>query len=220
MTVSSVTSSSAAASASTDSSTLSSFRTADFLKVMLSELSHQDPMSPQDTGKIVENMQKLQELANTQYTKFRSDVTWAQNLMGKPVTVQQQALSDSEKESQINSGLVPDIGYGNKTGTISSFRVVGEAVYVKVGDYDYPIDNVKQISAENDPGSLSSAANQLLGRQVSYLKDASSSTNTTSIVTGVDWNTDGTLRLTMKNGDQVPYAHLTSISIPSGANST
>ena len=67
----------------------SAFRNADFLKIMLNELQNQNPLEPQDTGKLVENMQKLQDLANTTYSKFRNDIRWAQDLVGKSVEVQQ-----------------------------------------------------------------------------------------------------------------------------------
>ena len=108
LTTSSQTSATSAANAQSDA-----FRNADFLKIMLSELAHQDPMQPQETSKIVENMQKLQELANTQYTKFRADIGWGQQLMGKTVNVQQMMIGESEKQKLINAGVRPDVGYGN-----------------------------------------------------------------------------------------------------------
>jgi flagellar hook assembly protein FlgD len=210
--------SSAGAPAGTSDGIQSAFRTADFLKVMLSELSHQDPMSPQDTSKIVENMQKLQELANTQYTKFRNDVGWAQNLMGQQVEVQQQGgLDEKTITAYMNRGLNPDVGFANKSGVIKSFRVLGESVYVQVGDYDYPIDNVKQVIPNaKDPATLSRVADQLMGREVGYKDRAGASKQGT--VTAVGWGTDGQVQLEIGGSLTIPYSSITAITIPPGAN--
>lgn len=198
----------------------SAFRTADFLAVMLSELKHQDPMSPQDTSKIVENMQKLQELANTQFTKFRNDVRWAQDLMGQTVEVQQQGgLDDKAIADLVSRGLSPDTGFASKNGTISSYKVVGEMVYVQVGDYDYPIDNVKQVTPRTkDPDVLTRIANELMGRSVGYKdQDAVSRQGT---VTAVGWSSDGhSVELEIDGEGTIPYAGITAITIPPRATS-
>lgn len=189
------------------------FRNADFLKIMLSELSHQDPMAPQETSKIVENMQKLQELANTQYTKFRSDISWGQQLLGQTVNVQQQMIGEKEKTQLINAGLHPDVGYGNKDGKVSSFRQVGETVYVTIGDYDYPIDNVKQVRPEattgNDPDYLANIADNLLGKTVGYRLD--DGTMAQGKVTHVGYDTDGAVLLNI-NGLAIPYKNMIQIA--------
>lgn len=189
------------------------FRNADFLKIMLSELSNQDPLSPQETSKIVENMQKLQELANTQYTKFRADIQWAQQLMGQTVNVQQMTISESQKQSLLNAGLRPDVGFGNLDGKITSFRQVGETVYVSIGDYDYPIDNVKQVrpqaAAGNDPDYLTNVAGNLLGRTVGYRLD--DGTMAQGQVTHVGYDTAGEVMLNIA-GQAIPYRNIIQIS--------
>jgi hypothetical protein len=188
------------------------FRNADFLKIMLSELAHQDPMQPQETSKIVENMQKLQELANTQYTKFRADVSWGQQLLGQTVNVQQQMIGESEKQKLVNAGLHPDVGFGNKDGKVTSFRQVGETVYVTVGDYEYPIDNVKQVRPKeigNDPDYLANIADNLLGKTVGYrLEDGTMSQGK---VTHVGYDTAGDVVLNI-NGLAVPYKNMIQIA--------
>lgn len=198
----------------------SAFRTADFLQVMLSELKSQDPMSPQDTSKIVENMQKLQELANTQYTKFRNDVRWAQDLMGQQVNVQQQGGLDEKAIADLSSrGLTPDVGFANKAGSVSSYKVIGEMVYVQVGGFDYPIDNVKQVTPKTqDPNTLAGIANNLMGRSVGY-KD-STGTSQQGTVTAVGWASDGSgVQLEINGGKAtIPYSGITAITIPASAN--
>ncbi len=190
------------------------FRNADFLKIMLAELSQQDPMQPQETSKIVENMQKLQELANTQYTKFRADIQWAQQLMGQTVNVQQMMIDDGERTKLVNAGLNPDVGYGNIDGKVTSFRQVGETVYVTINDHDYPIDNVKQVrpgasTSGNDPDYLSGIAGNLLGRTVGYRLD--NGTMAQGKVTDVGYDTDGAVMLNI-NGLAIPYKNIVKIS--------
>lgn len=189
------------------------FRNADFLKIMLSELSNQDPMSPQETSKIVENMQKLQELANTQYTKFRADIQWAQQLMGQSVNVQQMTISESQKQTLLNAGVRPDVGFGNLDGKVTSFRQVGETVYVSIGDYDYPIDNVKQVrpqsAAGNDPDYLTNVAGNLLGRTVGYRLD--DGTMAQGQVSHVGYDTAGEVMLNIA-GQAIPYRNIIQIS--------
>ena len=206
--------SSPASSASTSLGTQNqAFRNADFLKIMLSELGHQDPFSPQETSKIVENMQKLQELANTQFTKFRSDLGWAQNLLGKEINVQQAMIGEPERLAMINQGLHPDVGYGNVTGKVTSFRQVGEAVYVTVNDKDYPVDNVRQVvpEAQNNPQHLTDVASSLLGLTVGFYRD-----NATDVgqgkVSNVSYGSDGEVMLTVGN-EQVRYSHLQRIGL-------
>ncbi len=156
---------------STAEGTTKAFRNADFLRIMLTEVTSQNPFDPQETSKLVENMQKLQDLANSTYTKFRADVKWANDLMGQDVRVQQQTIDPKEVQAQKDKGLKPDVGYGQITGKVESFRVVDEAVWVTVKGKDYPIDNLKQIIPKNNDATyLATMADQLLGKTVVYRK--------------------------------------------------
>lgn len=204
---------SASSSLTAAQSQADAFRNADFLKIMLSEITSQDPLQPQDTSKIVENMQKLQDLANSQYTKFRDDVRWGQDLIGKQVNVQQQSISDSAAQAEINQGLAPDVGYGNVTGKVDAFRQVGQTVYVTVNGHDYPIDNVKQVvPLKNDPAQLADLAGHLLGTKVTFHRATASDTGS-GTVTNLGYDTDGNVVLTVA-GQQVPYSNVTQIGLP------
>jgi flagellar hook assembly protein FlgD len=203
------TNSSTQSSAAAADTQASAFRNADFLKIMLSELAHQDPLAPQETSKIVENMQKLQDLANTQFTKFRGDLSWAQQLMGKSVNVQQSMISAGEKQKLIDQGLNPDVGFGNVKGEVSSFRQVKETVYVTIADHDYPIDNVKQVLPQhNNPDTLSNLAANLVGKTVGYKLD--DGTLGKGQVTNVAYDTAGELVLNI-GGLAIPYANMVQI---------
>jgi len=205
-------SSSGAPTTSTDST--QAFRNADFLKIMLAEVTNQNPLEPQETGKLVDNMQKLQELANTTYAKFRADIRWAQDLTGQTVSVQQQPLDPKQKEALTNKGLNPDVGFQQVTGKVTGFRVVDQVVYLQVGKYDYPSDNVKQILPDNHEAQyLATMADQMLGKQVVYSKaDGSAGSGK---VTSLSYNDQHELMLEV-GGERVPYKNIKQIGVAGG----
>ncbi len=191
------------------------FRNADFLKIMLGEIVNQDPLEPQETGKLVDNMRKIQELENSTYTNFRNDIRWAQDLMGKPISVQQFSGTDAQAKALADKGVVLDRGFVTMQGKVDSFKVVDNQVYVTLAGKDYPITNVKQIQPQAaNPDHLAEMAAILLGTKVNY----SESDNTTGsgIVQQVAMDSHGAIQL--KIGDQtVPYTSVTSIGL-AGAN--
>jgi flagellar hook assembly protein FlgD len=192
---------------------VSAFRNADFLKIMLSELQNQDPLQPQETGKLVENVQKLQDLANSTYQKYRSDLTWAQQLMGNEVRVQQQPLSEDERRRQVDQGLRPDVGYGSVTGRVSSFRTINQTVYVTINDKDYPMDNIKQlVPQQNDSSHLADMADRLLGKQVAWLNDNGEPQGGTA--SAVKFASDGSVLVQVGN-QAVPFDRITQIGVGS-----
>jgi flagellar hook assembly protein FlgD len=211
-TVSPATSSKTDTAASAVDSSMKAFRQADFLKIMLTEVTNQSPLDPQDTGKMVDNMQKLQELANTTYTKFRNDVKWAQDMVGQTVSVSQQALTPDEKTKLVNKGLAPDVGYAQKTGVVGGFRVVDEVVYVGINGKDYPIDNIKQVLPKGkDDSYLSQVANQMLGKTVAYADETGAIQS--GAVKAVKWGDNGE-DISLQIGDKaVDFAKVVQIGL-------
>ena len=199
-------------SAPADSS--SAFRNADFLKIMMTEITNQNPLDPQDTGKLVENVQKLQDLANTTFQKFRADITWGQQLIGQTVSVLQQSLSPKEKQTQLDKGLKPDIGFAQVSGKVTSYRTVDQKVYVTVGDKDYPMDNVKQIVPDAQHSQyLATMADQLLGKTVAFLNDKN--VQTSGKVTSIKYDKDSNLILEV-GGASVNFNKVTQIGVTTG----
>lgn len=195
----------------TSANSVDAFRDADFLKIMMTEITNQNPLDPQDTSKLVDNVQKLQELANTTYEQFRNDMTWAQQLMGQTVSVQQQGISDADKQKQLDKGLKPDVGFGQVSGRVTSFRTVDQVVYVTVGDHDYPMNNVKQVVPDaHNAQYLSTMADQLLGKTVAYLD--STSTLKSGQVTSVKYNATGDLMVQV-GGEAVPFDSISQIGV-------
>lgn len=193
--------------------TQKSFRDADFMKIMLSEITQQDPFKPQDTSTIVENMQKLQQLANSKYEKFRDDQKWARDLTGRSVTVQQAVLTEAERTAAVETGLNPDVGYQSVSGMVESYRVVGEAVWVQVAGKHYQIDNVKQIDPpQRDATYLAGISEGLLGRKVQYMPDGDPARREEGVVTAVSLREQGRITLTI-GGKEVPMESMTRIGV-------
>jgi len=189
------------------------FRQADFLAIMLSEVTNQDPLQPAETSKMVENMKSLQELANTSYTKFRNDVRWAQDMVGQTVNVTQLPATEAERTSLANKGLKPDVGYGNVDGRVESFRVVEEEVWVSIAGKDYPIDNIKQVRTQaNDPDQLSRISSQIMGMRIKYWKDEVTD-RAEGIVSSVGYDLEGNVLLGVGN-EYVKYDHMLAITVP------
>ncbi|MCS6970343.1 MAG: flagellar hook capping FlgD N-terminal domain-containing protein [Planctomycetota bacterium] len=147
------------------------FRQADFLKIMLAEITNQDPLQPTETSKMVENMKALQELANTTYRRFRDDLRWAQELVGKTVTVAQAPLTAAERAQLVNKGLNPDVGYATVDGRIEGFRVVDERVWLTIGGKHYAIDRVQQIQPPQQGADEWARLAPLIGLQARYALD-------------------------------------------------
>jgi flagellar hook assembly protein FlgD len=188
-----------------------SFRDADFMKIMLSEITQQDPFKPQETSKIVENMQKLQELANVKYEKFRDDQKWARDIVGQSVSVQQAVMTDAELKEYTDKGLTPDRGFQSVSGEVESYRVVGESVWIQVGGKHYQIDNVKQIDPpQKDSTYLASLADGLLGRKVQYATEEG--TRDEGVVTQVTLREQGAITLTV-GGKEVPMNRVVRIGV-------
>jgi hypothetical protein len=193
------------------------YRDTDFMKIMLAELSHQDPMAPMETSKIVEGMQKLQDLANSKYEKFRADVRWGDELVGKSVTVGQTSVTEKAAQALANKGLRLDTGAGVVNGTIEGYQVVDETVWVTVKGKDYPLDNVQKIQPKTfDRGNAIEQTSGMLGNKVTWF-DAGAKKELSAIVSKVSWDDSGLVTLTVgtgTNAKEIALDKISSISKP------
>ncbi len=197
-----------AAGAKSDSN--SAFRDADFMKILLAEITQQDPMEPQDSSKIVEGMQKIQELANTRFEKFRDDQRWARDIVGQSVTVQQVQLDSAALTKAKERGLEPDIGYNSISGVVERYRIVDETVWIHANGKDYPIDNVRQVDPPAPGGEqLGTIAAGMLGRIVQY-RSEDGATSTEGLVSAVGFDSAGGVMLSIGD-EQVPVSRVQRI---------
>ncbi|MHC5068235.1 MAG: flagellar hook capping FlgD N-terminal domain-containing protein [Planctomycetota bacterium] len=181
------------------------FRDADFLAIMLAEISNQDPFEPQETGKIVENMKKLQDLANTRHEKYRDDLRWAQQMVGQSVTIGQASLEEPEAQALRERGVYPDVGFGVVEGVVEGYRSVDEVIWVTVDGKDYQLENLQVLHPEDDTRGLVGLADDLIGRRVDYLDPQNGAGS--GLVSNVEWSDRGEVTLTV-DGQAVDFAWL------------
>jgi flagellar hook assembly protein FlgD len=206
---------STASGAAAASATSAALQNANFMQIMLAEITTQDPTQPEDTSQMVQEMESMQQLANTQAQAYQNNLKFAQQLVGEQVNVQQQQLSASDLANEQSQGLNPSTGDGTNSGTVTSYKDINQSVYVTVGGYDYPIANVTQVMpASNSPSTLAAAAQSMLGNTVGYTIPATTTTPASGAsgqVTGVSFDSNGNVQLTVGN-TLVPYSAITSIS--------
>jgi flagellar hook assembly protein FlgD len=197
------------------SATSAALQNANFMQIMLAEITTQDPTQPEDTSQMVQEMESMQQLANTQAQAYQNNLKFAQQLVGEQVNVQQQQLSATDLATQQAEGLNPSVGSGTNSGSVTSFKDIDQSVYVTVGGYDYPIANVTQVMPpSNSPSTLASAAQAMLGHTVGYTLPATASTPASSAsgqVTGVSFDNNGNVQLSV-GSTLVPYNAITSIT--------
>ncbi len=147
------------ASSSTSSGAMSS---SDFMKVMLTQLAHQDPINPTDSNQLLTQMSQISQLQSNQDMQtnissltLQQSIGAAGNLIGK----------------QVNG--IATTG-DSVTGNVTSVRVVDKNVYLELDSgQTLPMQNITSIAdtsalaqagttstAAGDPSST--AANQLL----------------------------------------------------------
>jgi flagellar basal-body rod modification protein FlgD len=74
----------------------------DFIKLLITQMSNQDPTKPQDTGQMLQQMSSLSMIQSMNQLLTDGQMTFAQSLLGKNVTVQMDdTTSDTGKVSQI-----------------------------------------------------------------------------------------------------------------------
>jgi flagellar basal-body rod modification protein FlgD len=206
---------STASGAAAASATSAALQNANFMRIMLAEITTQDPTQPEDTSQMVQEMESMQQLANTQAQAYQNNLKFAQQLVGEQVNVQQQQLSATDLANQRAEGLNPSVGNATNSGTVTSYKDISQTVYVTVGGYDYPIGNVSQVMPpSNSPSTLAAAAQAMLGKTVAWTIPASAGAPASSAsgqVSGVSFDSSGNVQLNVGNA-QVPYSAITGIA--------
>jgi flagellar basal-body rod modification protein FlgD len=202
-------------SSSSSNTGLGTLTSADFMKLMITQLSNQDPLNPTDSNQMLGQISQISTLqSNTQMTQSLSSLTLQQsigaggNLVGKTVT-----------------GV--DSDGNNVTGVVNGIKVINNQVYLAVTDSNgntnpVAMNNLTQVSnATSDAavfqqGLLSLSAQQSLansnGMIGKYVTATDSSNNTLSgTVTGVQLKNQA-IYLNLDNGTSIPAANVTGFS--------
>lgn len=128
--------------ATTGSSTLTSDA---FMKLMINQLSHQDPLNPTDSNQLLTQISQISQL--------QSNTTLTSNL--QTMTLQQSIGSAGNLIGKSIQGL--DDGGNAVTGTVTSIKVQNKKVRLELDNgTDLPMENVTTIAVAN-PASSSGA---------------------------------------------------------------
>ena len=214
---SAVNSATLANSTKSSSNGMSALSSSDFMKLMITQLSNQDPLNPTDSNQMLGQISQISTLqSNTAMTQSLSTLTLQQsigaggNLVGKTVT-----------------GI--DTDGNNITGVVNGVKVMNNKVYLAVTDSNgntnpMSMENLTQISNATSDASLVQQGMQTLAQQQS-LGNASSligkyitatgsgNTPVAGNVTGVALN-QGAVYLKLDNGLSVPASSVTSYGNP------
>ena len=204
-------------SSSSSNTGLSTLSSADFMKLMITQLSNQDPLNPTDSNQMLGQISQISTLqSNTQMQQSLSTLTLQQsigaggNLVGKTIT-----------------GV--DTDGNNVTGVVNGVKVMNNDVYLAVTDSNgntnpVAMENLTQISNATSDASLVQQGMQVLAQQQS-LGNASTligksitatgtgNTTITGNVTGVQLS-NGIVNLKLDNGQIVPAANVMSYGNP------
>jgi flagellar basal-body rod modification protein FlgD len=125
------------ASASFGADPYSDLTSADFIKVMLSELSNQDPLDPQDSGKLLEQLSSLRNI--------ESQLKLQEKL--EDLVLQDQVASAASLIGKLVAGL--DETNEEIEGLVTSVRVVDGQAFLELDNgKNLPIDRVTDIFAQ------------------------------------------------------------------------
>ncbi|MDD2709690.1 MAG: flagellar hook capping FlgD N-terminal domain-containing protein [Verrucomicrobiae bacterium] len=98
----------------------------DFIRLLITQMTHQDPTKPQDTGAMMEQMTAMSNLQAMNQMLTNSQVTLAQSLLGKTVSV-----NDSD------NNLV--------TGVVSEMKVQNGTTYMVIDGVNYDLSDLYSV---------------------------------------------------------------------------
>jgi flagellar basal-body rod modification protein FlgD len=113
-----------------------SLDTSSFIKLLVSELQNQDPMSPMDNSKILDEVSQIKAISSNdklskmlEAVQLQQNVGTANNLLGKVIS----GLTDDSK---------------NITGAVDKVSIAGSDIKLHIGDQTVSISNVSEIQPE------------------------------------------------------------------------
>ncbi len=99
--------------ASAASSGFSSLTSNDFLKVMINELSHQDPLDPQDSAKLVEQFSNLRNIESQLKLQEKLEALVMQNQVASAGGLIGKLVAGIDDSNNTVSGLVTSVRVQN-----------------------------------------------------------------------------------------------------------
>lgn len=108
----------------------------DFLKILITQLRHQDPLSPMEDTDFIAQMAQFSALEQMQNLSQDFSAAKAMSLVGKVVY--------GEIDVPGSADVIPILG------RVSSVTFIGGNIILQVGDYDISIDDVIKVFSEEE----------------------------------------------------------------------
>ncbi len=163
-----------------------------FMRLMLEQLKHQDPLSPMDNNQFIQqtsmmtmvekmtSMEKILEESNNSFLTLEK----YEGLVGRTATYDKVIVDEITGEKS----------HEEKTGTISSVNVQDGKIYFQIGDDLVARDQISGLDSKSTSNDSMLDATlkytQMIGYQVTYTDSASNSSEKTGTISSVS----------MKNG--------------------
>lgn len=136
----------------------------EFLKLLVTQLSNQDPMQPLEDKEFIAQMAQftsVEQLMNIsgQLKSMNQSLGSVSGLIGKQVSWVDESKTDALEFRM--DGSSPPSTY--LTGVVDSIVIRSGVQYAKIGDKEIELDKILQINnqpAETEPAASQSAANQ------------------------------------------------------------
>ncbi|MFK7695833.1 flagellar hook capping FlgD N-terminal domain-containing protein [Paenibacillus sp. HJGM_3] len=111
----------------------------EFLKILVTQISHQDPTQPLQDKEFIAQMAQftsVEQLSNmaTEMRMLRQSIGWSSSLIGKSIN---WTLIDPESQQEVV-----------KSGQVTAINIKDGQQYVHVGDQDVPLEQISKIWEE------------------------------------------------------------------------
>jgi len=124
-----------------------------FYKLLMAEMSNQDPMEPVSNTEFISQMATFTSLQTQQEALYYSNANYAQGMVGKTVIV----MGDADSNFKIQTGVVSRVNFSEGKFTVT------------VNDKEYTLKSVMEVLDNNygvAPGSDGAYAASLIGKYV------------------------------------------------------
>ncbi len=180
---------------------------AEFIRIMTEELTHQDPLKPQDSAALLEQLSSLRDIESQMALQESLESLVLQNQLATAGNIIGKAVSGLDDSNAMISGVVEAI------------RVVEEEVWVRLeSGQQLKMNNVVQVDDLNQIESLVlenqvSTAGQLIGCDVQGINENGLTVN--GVVTSVVVE-DGLPMLELTSGHKLAIDRLLRVSAADG----
>ena len=186
-------------SAAPSSNSFAQMGAGDFLGLLITQLTHQDPLEPTGNEELLQQMASIREIElSTSLAESLQALTGQQHFAGASALIGRHVTGPLSADGSTVSGVVVGVQFGAD----------GQAVLKLAGGGNLPMAEVTQIASEQQ------AAEALLGQAITGLdrRDASDPRLLDGVVTSVKTDDLGRVLLELDTGEDLPFRDVLTVS--------